>query len=172
MREFWAVRTLIIVKEKIRNGVNVFLQKNPHAFKWRNCIMRSFLSGATNHRLLALAVFAIVVSVSLPAYAAAQTNTVSWGQGQPTAGQGTITGSGTYTTAPGFNPSSCSITATPVGGGVAASAVGLQPVLGEWGPITINGLPKGQYAVFATIVFKGGGQTQAINGPLSIINVQ
>jgi hypothetical protein len=46
--------------------------------------MRRILREAMTHRLMALVILATVSSLSLPGSAPAQTNSVSWGAGQPT----------------------------------------------------------------------------------------
>jgi len=134
--------------------------------------MRRILKEAMTHRLVALVILATVSSLSLPNSVAAQTNSVSWDNGQPSSPMpGQITGSGTYTLAPGWSPSSVVLIAVPTQGGQPITQPGNQPAGGKWGPITMRGVAKGQYTVYASITFRGGGNPQNVATPTAILNV-
>jgi hypothetical protein len=115
---------------------------------------------------------ALIVSAALATEAKAQTNAVMWGAGQPTTAAGSISGSGTYTTAAGWTAVSVSMTALPTGGGMGTTVGGAAPAGGNWGKITINGLPTGSYTVVVTIGYrKAGSLPMAIGSPISIVSV-
>lgn len=120
--------------------------------------MSRLLKEAKVTRLLALVVLMIAI-LAAPGVvlAAGAVNKVDWGAGQPVPGKGTVSGSGTYTTAPGWSASSVVLNALPIGGGTPYTQAGPAPVGGNWGPIQIN-LPAGQYSVFATMIFRSAGQ--------------
>lgn len=107
------------------------------------------------------------------------TNAVIWDTGSPVVAKGTITGSGTYTQAPGWQPMGQAVLyAVPTAGGPFSTAAGAivpamgGPPNGAWGPATINKLATGQYTVYAVIVFNGpGGQQSTVSSPTSIVNV-
>src|SRR5579875_3309093 len=108
--------------------------------------MRRILKEAMTCRLMALVILATVSSLSLPGSVAAQTNSVSWDSGQPQSpAPGKITGSGTYTLAPGWSPQTVILTAIPTNGGEPIIQAGNQPAGGKWGTITMMGVPAGQY---------------------------
>ncbi len=102
--------------------------------------------------------------------------TVSFAQGDPTAGKGTISVSknGTYTIkVMGYSAQSCGLSAIPMTGGEAPSpGAGPAPAGGNWGPITLTGLSTGQYLVFGQVTIKNGTITVPILSPGAIVNVQ
>ena len=69
------------------------------------------------------------------------------------------------------------MTAFPVIGGEPKSVLGTAKPTNKWGPITINGLPAGSYAVTVSCTFTkpaaGGMPAQSITivGPLQIVTV-
>lgn len=108
------------------------------------------------------------------AVAQQQGNYVGWDAGSPVAGQGTITGSGTWGAAQGWAPTGSAVMfAVPTAGGAfmsAAGKIGTNPNI--WGPVQITNVPKGQYTVYGTIVFQDAkGNKQHVSSPTAILNV-
>ena len=136
--------------------------------------MKRFLEVALAHRLLTLVIVATVASLSLPGSAAAQPGSVAWGQGQPVGGVGQVSGSGTYKAALGNKATAVQMTAVLIGGGAPSTVVGAAPAGGNWGPITIKNLPKGQYVVQAQVTFTNilTGKEFPIVSPTVIVTVQ
>lgn len=109
------------------------------------------------------------------AVAQQQGNYVGWDAGSPVAGQGTITGSGTWGAAAGWAPiNNAVLYAVPTGGGALINAAGpIKMNPNTWGPAQIPNVPSGQYTVYAAITFKNTttGNEQTVSSPTAILNV-
>jgi hypothetical protein len=102
--------------------------------------------------------------------------TCAYGTGDPTAGKGTVStgANGTYQiNATGYNPTGCLLLPVPMAGGeIPNPAAGPKPAGGNWGPVTVNNLPTGQYFVVGEVVLSNGTVTVNILSPGAVVNVQ
>jgi hypothetical protein len=76
----------------------------------------------------------------------------------------------------GYAAKGCELSVVPYQGGEYPQAnyskVGLPPAGGKWGPITLNGLPKGQYLILGAVTMvKCGAATQSVYSSSTVLTV-
>jgi hypothetical protein len=136
-------------------------------------IARLPVEGRTPSRIARPWIYFNGLLMVLPAYAVVPAGSVSYGAGSPaTPAAGQVTASGTYTVAAGWSVGAPAMSVVPVKGGITYSGVGAPAAGGNWGPVTINNIPKRQYSVNVVITFtKPGQMSQTIaTGPV-VVNV-
>jgi len=82
-------------------------------------------------------------------------NSAAWDATSPSGGRGTITGSGTYITAPGWTVVSGSVSYRVVGAMLWSNLGIPAPAGGTWG-FLLNNLAAGNYEIYVTITFTNG----------------